>query len=97
MNQPFVVILGAQPVNLCLPIPGVHNALMFPPILLPFAGVLDQQDMIRACPGGLKTIQFQFPNDLSPGSSITFQALAWSYLVPNEVPTLTQAIEAKVQ
>ena len=97
LQQPYVIVLGASTQPLCLPIAGVHNKLMFPPLLFLAAGVLTQRDLIRACPGGVQPVGVQIPQSLPPGADLVFQALAWSYLSPRgQVPTLTMAIHAKV-
>ena len=96
-GQPFAVALGVQQPPLCLPLPGVHNALLFVPTLVPFAGVLNQPDTVRACPGGYEKLSFSVPQALPSGAVVLFQALAWSYLTPNQVPTFTIALAATVQ
>ena len=93
-GQPFLVLIG-PPTRLCVNIRGIHNTLMLPPSAVLAAGVLDEFDRIRACPGGLKRIQFQVPGNAPIGAVIAFQALAWSYLFPQgEVPTFTGSIWA---
>ena len=95
--RPFALALGVAQPPLCLPLPGLHNALLFVPAAVPFIGVLDEADSILACPGGRKQLPFQVPVSLSPGTEVLFQALAWSYLAPSEVPTLTVAVRGRVQ
>jgi hypothetical protein len=97
-GMPYIVILATGAQNLCLPIPEVHNQLMFVPMSFPFVGILDQNDMILRCPGGLKQLALPVPQELAPGTQILLQALVWSYLVPpGQVPTLTQAVQATVR
>jgi hypothetical protein len=96
-NQPFAVMVGLTTQSLCLPFPGIHNALAVTPLFVPFAGSLTQQDTIRVCPGGIERMPLTIPLELPAGSAFLLQALAWSYLAPAEVPTFTNPIQVRVQ
>ena len=96
-NQPFAVMVGLETQAVCVPIPGIHNALAVTPIFFPFAGSLTQQDTIRVCPGGIEQMTLTIPPELPAGSGFLLQALAWSYLSPSEVPTFTTPIQVRVQ
>jgi hypothetical protein len=96
LGRPFVLGFGADQPHQCLSLPGLHNQLMGPLLTVPVVGTLTMQDSIRACPGGVISIPLQVPASLPRGTALTMQALAWSYLVPNETPTFTQALRVVV-
>lgn len=96
-GRPFAIALGLDQNPLCLRLPGFHNLLAFSPAAVPWAGVLVRQDMIRACPGGLFQTAFSVPTTVPKGSVVLFQALVFSYLAPNQVPTFTEAFRATVE
>jgi hypothetical protein len=96
-DRPFVVMVGLPQQAMCLTVPGIHNAVVFPPILFPFAGTLTQPDRILACPGGFEQMPLTIPLELPVGASFLMQAVAWSFLIPpGEMPTFTAAIQVGV-
>jgi hypothetical protein len=97
-GRPFAVFLGAAQPPICFGLTGVHNAALFIPFVVPFAGILDAWDSILACPGGRKQFRFSVPASLPVGSQVLFQGAAWSYLIPaGEVPTFTVAIRGTIR
>lgn len=95
--QPWAVALWIDQPHQCLSIPGFQNQLMSAAVILALSGAMTEQDAIRACPGGIGRARVLVPASLPLGSALTLQALAWSYLSANQVPTFTTAIRAVVQ
>jgi hypothetical protein len=92
-QAPFALFVAPM-APLCLPIPGIGNALMLgpTPLVLVAAGTFSQQSPCRACPPGLQSLLFQVPLAAPLGATLSFQAIG----VGGQQPAFTVAISARV-
>lgn len=94
-NAPFWLFFSPT-AKLCLKIPGIeYSLIMAPPVFLGAVGSLDEQDRIRACPGGLKTLSFSIP--LPQGTSFSMQSIVMAQWLNGPLPTFTAAIDVQVR
>ncbi|HET6201688.1 MAG TPA: hypothetical protein VFI25_02670 [Planctomycetota bacterium] len=77
-NAAYVVGVSVSATS-CLSIPGISHSLVLDlPIIVAFAGTLDQVSPILSCPSGTTTIPFTFPSNAPPGASFGIQAIVLS-------------------
>ena len=89
-------LFAAPRAKFCLPVPPLKNSLVLtPPFFLIAAGTLSEQDFIRACPGGLKTLRFPVP--LPRGARFAMQSIIMARWLAGPLPTLTPAIDVAVK
>ena len=96
-NLPFAIAFWIDQSHQCLGLPGFHNSLMSSSFALPLSGVLAQRDPILVCPGGLVVVTVPVPASLPLGAALTMQAIAYSYLIPGQVPTFSMALRATIR
>ena len=91
-KAPFA-LLAAAGGHQCLPIPGLGNALVLDPPLVPIAfGTLTQSSPCLSCPPGFQELQFSVPRTLPLGAAASFQALGFG--AGN--PAFTAAVTATI-
>jgi hypothetical protein len=78
----------------CAPVAGVTGALALDsPLVLVFAGTLDQLTPCLSCPPGFTTLEAAVPTGLPSGLSVSYQALT----LAAGVPALSAPLDARVR
>lgn len=91
-NGPFVLAFSSS-ANLCISIPPLFQSLSLSfPILLMVPGVMNVQDRIRACPGGIGRLNLAIPLFLPPKSKFSMQGIVSSFGKTGPALAFTQAL-----